>query len=104
MKHSFYIIVLVFVTCLNASCGNPKKEDNKYSNMKVVLPLPKGQIYKDRDGNEWNRDNLFAPRENESLNDDSYQRRNNMGKYAPEESQYDRGYKKGYKDARRRYE
>lgn len=52
--------------------------------------------YKDRDGNSWHRDNIFAPRENESINDESYQRRTNTGKYAPQGNAYDNGYKEGY--------
>lgn len=52
--------------------------------------------YKDRDGNYWHRDNIFAPRENESINDESYQRRTNTGKYAPQENPYENGYNEGY--------
>lgn len=50
-----------------------------------------------KDGNSWHRDNIFAPRKNESLNDDSYQRRTKTGKYAPQENSYDKGYEEAKK-------
>ena len=47
------------------SCGGPKKEEMKIKVIDSSVTLP--NYYKDRDGIEWSRDNIFAPRENESL-------------------------------------
>lgn len=56
----------------------------------------------DRDGVRWSNDNLFAPRSNEFINDPNYKKRNENLKR--EVDPYDKGYKEGYNDARRKYD
>ena len=93
---------------ISACGGDYKNKDNKERNTYFITDesergkygegtyIKTESRYKDKDGNSWHRDNIFAPRKNESLNDDSYQRRTKTGKYAPQENSYDKGYVEGY--------
>jgi len=71
-----------------------ESEQGKYGDGTYIKT--NSSYYKDRDGNSWHRDNIFAPRENESINDESYQQRTKTGEYAPQENAYDNGYEEGY--------
>ena len=57
--------------------------------------------YKDRDGIRWSKDNIFAPRTNESLDDPNYTKRTEVfqKEINPYEKGYEEGYEEGYKDA-----
>lgn len=57
--------------------------------------------YTDADGNRWHRDNIFAPRPGESMNDESYKNRNKGNGYRSSGgNQYRAGYEQGQEDAR----
>ena len=92
----FIFLSMVLAT---TSCGGLKKEEMKIKVIDSSVTLP--NYYKDRDGIEWSRDNIFAPRENESLNDPNYQRR--MEVFRKEVDPYEKGYEEGYNDAKREY-
>lgn len=109
----YRLLAISLVVALNmgiSSCGGDNKnKDNKERNTYFITDesergkhgegtyIKTESRYKDKDGNSWHRDNIFAPRKNESLNDDSYQKRTKTGKYAPQESSYDKGYEEAKK-------
>lgn len=79
------------------SC-NEKKESTEYEEpVDVTLRKADGDpvgTHRDRDGVMWSNYNIFAPRENESLNDEKFQIKESS------ENQYGEGYEQGYEDAR----
>ena len=93
------LLFLAILTCAS-SCGGStnKNPEAKY----IQSPIATQFDHVDRDGVRWSNDNLFAPRSNESINDPNYKKRNESLKR--EVDLYDKGYKEGYNDARRKYD
>ena len=88
-------ILLLVIVCLS-SCDNKKKEPEQKEIIDVTLRKPNGDpvgTHRDRDGIMWSDHNIFAPRENESLSDEKFQREESSG------NQYGEGYEQGYEDA-----
>lgn len=71
-----------------------------------IIHVPTPHSYEDRDGIRRGRDNIFAPKAHESLNDPNYKRRmESLNKtYSNDNNQYEEGYKKGYNDAKNKYD
>lgn len=102
MKYYYINILLILVFILTTiSCKDNHKKESE--NIEVIDMTPRKQdgdpirTHRDAEGNIWSDYNIFAPRENETR--DAYERRTNTGKYAPPQSQYDKGYEDGYNDA-----
>lgn len=108
--YHIYLFLISLITVLTAASCRHKKKDNTSKETIYIIgnESERGQhgegtyintnsSYQDKDGNTWHRDNIFAPKPNESLNDDAYQKRMGIGNYAPETNQYNKGYDEGYK-------
>ena len=89
--------LLLLVALLSLVSCNKKKEPTEYEEpVDVTLRKPNGDpvgTHRDRNGVIWSDHNIFAPRENESLNDEKFQRAKRL------ENQYGEGYEQGYEDA-----
>jgi hypothetical protein len=91
-------ILLLVIVCLS-SCDNKKKEPEP-EQIEVIDVTPRKSngdpidTYRDRDGVRWSKYNIFAPKENESLNDPKFRRKINTG------NQYGEAYEQGCEDAR----
>lgn len=115
-KLTSIIIRSLFISMTLTSCGGNSTNSNpEERTMTYIVNHPddvgkygKGTYinmnteYTDKDGVRWSKYNIFAPRPNESLNDPSYQKRNEGLKR--EVDPYDKGYEEGYNDARRKYD
>ena len=89
-------LLILLIVCL-FSCVSKKKESEQEEAVDVTLRKPNGDpigTHRDRDGVMWSNYNIFAPRENESLKDEKFRRKDNTG------NQYGEGYEQGYNDAR----
>ena len=89
-------ILLLVIVCLS-SCDNKKKEPEQIEVIDVTPRKSNGDpidTYRDRDGVRWSKYNIFAPKENESLNDPKFRKKINAG------NQYVDGYEQGYEDAK----
>ena len=81
---------------------NTTSDKNKNTKTEIIdSPIQTQFDYVDREGVRWNKDNIFAPRKNESLNDPNYQKR--MEVFRKEVDPYEKGYEEGYNDAKREY-
>ena len=84
IKGFMFLNIIIFAT----SCGEPK---NKNTKTEIIdSPIQTQFDYVDREGVRWNKDNIFAPRKNESLNDPNYQKR--MEVFRKEVDPYEKGY------------
>ena len=95
------IFMFLNAILIMTSCKEPKKEEVKINFIDVPYP----GIYEDRDGVRWSKDNIFAPKAHESLNDPNYKKRmESINKsYSNDDNQYEKGYQKGYNDAKHKY-
>ena len=90
------LLLLLVIVCLS-SCNNKKKEPEQIEVIDVTPRKSNGDpidTYRDRDGVRWSKYNIFAPKENESLNNPKFRRKINTG------NQYGEGYEQGCEDAR----
>lgn len=97
MKYLKLFLIPLFL----ASCDSkPKEEEVKSTFMgSEELPvIPRVNTYKDKDGVEWHRNNIFAPRENESVDDPEYRKRMGFDR-GGSSNPYRKGYEEGFEDA-----
>lgn len=96
IKGLLFLAIITFAS----SCGGSKNKNPKPEYKQNPIATQFDHV--DCDGVRWSNDNLFAPRSNESINDPNYKKRNENLKR--EVDPYDKGYKEGYNDARRKYD
>lgn len=110
-------ILIVVSMCVNlVACtgnSNTRKQNDERTDIYIVnhaddagkhgegTYINMNTEYKDRDGIRWSKDNIFAPRTNESLDDPNYTKRTEVfqKEINPYEKGYEEGYEEGYKDA-----
>ncbi len=89
-----FLFALMVASCMY-SCKNEKKDIEEKEPIDVTLRQSNGDpvnTYRDKDGVRWSRYNIFAPKEDESINDEKYQPRGDDG------NQYEKGYEDGYEE------
>ena len=109
MIRLFPIMILAIAL---TSCGNGKKKeevpfmkysgpiDNATRNQEFYeRGIKEGTHYRDKDGNVWSEDNIFAPGPAGSIHDNSYR---SVG--SSKRNQYKKGYEDGYNAAKSEYE
>lgn len=108
------LLFVGFIAVFFISCGNDRKKDAAKGNYSVEDLKPSFDPvhqYKDKDGNVWSKDNIWAPCEHESLKekvkrarsysndeDDAYKKGYEDGMEEGEKKGYDTGYDTGYED------
>lgn len=109
------IILYCLIAFICISCGSDKKRKKSTNGVYSVEDMKPSfepvHQYKDKDGNVWSKDNIWAPRENESLKekikseqvysndeDDAYKKGYKDGMEQGKQEGYERGYEQGSKD------
>lgn len=97
------VLGVVSVGLVSCSTDANKEETTVSTEINEDLPpLPHMGTYRDKDSIEWDRNNIYAPRENESINDPEYKKRVNFNG-GKSDDPYQRGYNEGYNDALEEY-
>jgi len=111
------IVLCSLIAFICFSCGNDKKKkqstEGNYSVEDLKPSFDPVHEYRDKDGNVWSKNNIWAPRENESLKekikrerinsndeDDAYKKGYDDGLKVGKRAGYDEGYEEGVNENR----
>ena len=92
----YRFLLIVITLFLVVACEKKEQQPTELHIIDATDFQP--STYVNKDGRYYHRDNIFAPRKDESIHDESYKKRMHIGEYRTSSS-YDEGYEDGYEDA-----